>query len=378
MRKKLLLPLVFAAGIVAGPATAQVRIDSKPGGVLRAFTTEDPKRAVIGVTTSTGSARDTLGILISSVTTGSPAEKAGLAEGDRLAAINGVNLKLAAADVGDPDMNDALSRRLLRELGKVKPGDEVDLRVYSGGQTRTVKVKTISAADLYETPATAVRKARTDLDNRAALGIALGSTGSKRDTLGVLIMGVDDDGPADKAGIEEGNRIASINGVNLRVAREDVSDEFMGGSRVGRLQREIEKLHPGDDVTLQVYADGHLKTVKLKAVKASELKSRSHSFMFNGPGFGGGVYRISPEDMNWERADIKQTIERAMEGMRTNLQSMKMVRPMIIDSIRSSLEPVRERLRELQLPRIRIRTEADDDSSGVVKVKAPMVIRNSA
>src|ERR1700689_731388 len=99
MRNALLLPIVFAASAAAAPVLAQVRIDTKPAAVLRAFATEDPKRAVIGVTTSTGNARDTLGILISSVTGGSPAEKAGIAEGDRIVAINGVNLKLAAADV---------------------------------------------------------------------------------------------------------------------------------------------------------------------------------------------------------------------------------------------------------------------------------------
>lgn len=376
MRTTLLFPLVLAAGAFAAPAAAQVRIDSKPGAIARVFGTEDPKRAVIGVTTSTGNARDTLGILISSVTANSPADKAGISEGDRLVSINGVNLKLNPADVGDQDMSDALGRRLLRELGKVKPGDEVDLKVFSGGQTKSVKVKTVSAADLYESPATAaVRKSRADLDNRAALGITLGSTGSKRDTLGVLIMGVDDDGPAAKVGLEEGNRIASINGVNLRVSHDDVGDEFMGSSRVNRLQREIEKIKPGDEVTLSVYSDGHFKTVKFKAVKASELKTRSRMLMFNGPGVG--TFRISPEDMNWEGANIRQTIERAMEGMRTNLESMRTLRPMIRDSIRGGMDSLRQRLMEMQLPRMKIRTFEDGDTVHMNKVKLPVMIRGA-
>ena len=43
-------------------------------------------------------------------------------------------------------------------------------------------------------------------------------TGSSRDTLGVFVMSVEDGGPAAKAGIEEGTRIASINGVDVRGA----------------------------------------------------------------------------------------------------------------------------------------------------------------
>ena len=102
-------------------------------------------RAVIGVTT-TGArdqprharrARD-------SVRTGSPAEKAGIEEGNRIASVNGVSLKLAAADVGDEDMAGVMTRRLTRELDKLKPGDEVDLRVYANGQTKSVKVKTVA------------------------------------------------------------------------------------------------------------------------------------------------------------------------------------------------------------------------------------------
>src|SRR5258708_16271042 len=100
----------------------------------------------------------------------------------------------------------------------------------------------------------------------------LGGRPSRRDTLGVLVIGVDDEGPAAKAGIEEGNRISSINGVSLRVSKEDADDDLIRVSRVRRLHREIAKVKPGDEVTLQVYGDGRMKTVKLKAVKSSELK----------------------------------------------------------------------------------------------------------
>jgi serine protease Do len=269
------VPLALA---LAADASAQARAEARtytiqPGRSF-AFSTnsDDGGRAVIGISTSTGSARDTLGVLVSSVSRGGPADKAGLEEGSRIASINGVSLKLATADVDDMDMSGQMSRRLTRELGKVKAGDEVELKVYSGGQTKTVKVKTVAADDLYNTTR---RITRSRDDDRAALGVSLGSTGSKRDTLGVLLMGVDDAGPAGKAGLEEGNRIQAINGVDLRVGKEDAGDEFVGSSKVRRLQRELEKVKAGDEVSLKVYQGaGRSRDIKVKTVPMSDLPHR--------------------------------------------------------------------------------------------------------
>src|ERR671914_398019 len=137
---------------------------------------EDEDRAVLGIGTSSGGERDTLGLLITSVTPGGPAEQAGLEEGNRIAAINGVRLTLASADAGEPDMSGILTRRLTRELRKVKAGDNVELRVYDDGQFRNVRVKTIAATDLPGR-----RKVREiDLDERPVLGLGLGTSGSDR------------------------------------------------------------------------------------------------------------------------------------------------------------------------------------------------------
>jgi S1-C subfamily serine protease len=251
----------------------------EPGRVFSySFGDDDENRAVIGITTSTGSARDTLGVLVSSVTSGGPAEKAGIEEGNRIASINGVNLKLSPADVDDWDMSNAMSRRLTRELSKVKPGTDVDLRVYSGGQTRTVKVKTVAYDSLYQSS----RRFHTDDEDRAALGISLGPSGSKRDTLGVLVIWVDDDGPAAKAGIVEGNRIAAINNVDLRVSRDDAGDDVISSVKTQRLYRELEKLKPGDEVDLRVYGEGRTRSVKVKTVAASSVR-HGRGFFF-GPG----------------------------------------------------------------------------------------------
>lgn len=283
MYRKLFIALAVTSALLpCRSADAQVesrRYRVEPGrGFAFSFADEDENRAVIGVTTSTGSARDTLGVLVSSVTPGGPAEKAGIEEGTRIAAINGVNLKLSPADVDDWDMSNIMSRRLTRELGKMKPGDEVELRLYAAGQSRTVKVKTTSADSLYRR----ARAAWEDDESRPAIGVSLGSSGSKRDTLGVLVVWLDDDGPAAKAGLEEGNRIAAINGVDLRVSREDAGDELISSVKVQRLQRELQKVKPGDEVTLRVYSEGRMRDVRVKTVAASSLRSRNRGIFIGG------------------------------------------------------------------------------------------------
>src|SRR5204863_9971768 len=140
MRLFALLPTVLAAGAVASGNAQNPRIIAgRPGTVYmpggRGFSWNEEPRAVIGVTTSgAATTRDTLGVLVSSVRSGSPAEKAGIEEGNRIASINGVSLRLAAADIGDEKMAGIMSRRLSRELDKLKPGDDVELRVYASGQ----------------------------------------------------------------------------------------------------------------------------------------------------------------------------------------------------------------------------------------------------
>jgi S1-C subfamily serine protease len=259
---------------LAGSAGAQIIARPTAPVAARAYGLDmQNPRAVIGVATSvsTGS-RDTLGLLVASVTRGGPAEKAGIEEGNRIASINGVNLKLASADLGDPDMERLMSRRLTRELDKLKPGDEVDLRVYANGQTKALKVKTVDPDSLY---GSSTRTVYHDLEDRATLGLGYGTTGSKRDTLGIFVLSVDDEGPAAKAGIEEGARIQSINGVDLRVARDDAGDGLVSQTRLNRLEREMNKVKAGDAVELRVYQNGQVKTVKAITVPITELRHTS-------------------------------------------------------------------------------------------------------
>jgi S1-C subfamily serine protease len=285
MRVSLVLrvALVSAAALPVASAAAQscgVRFLTQGGISGGTIQSSRSGGAVIGVTTSSGSTvRDTLGVLVSSVNVGSPAEKAGIEEGNRIAAVNGVSLRLAAPDVGDDAMAGIMSRRLCRELDKIKPGDDVDLRVYANGQTKSIKVKAVDSDELYRS------RIRTSLDDRPTIGVSLATTGSIRDTLGVFVMSVDDGGPAAKAGIEEGNRIAAVNGVDVRARRGEEDEWLTRTTSINRLQREIQRARVGDDVELRVYSGGQYRNVKVKVGRAADLPTRKR----------GGAMVIGPD-----------------------------------------------------------------------------------
>jgi C-terminal processing protease CtpA/Prc len=312
MRFFRMAPLLLAAGALAHPAGAQRQTVVRATPLANTIALRATPRAVIGISTSSASSsRDTLGLLVSSVRADSPAEKAGILEGNRIAAINGVSLKLSPADVGDDEMADVMSRRLSRELDRIKPGDEIELRVYTDGQTKTVRVQTMSPEDLYQTP-----ERRRALD-RPTLGISLAMTGSSRDTLGVFVLSVEDGGPAAKAGIEEGSRIASINGVDVRGRRADTADDdivIMRSRGTDRLTREIERLKPGDDVDLRVFYNGQYRNVKAKVARFGDLPHRNRAVMItsDGPGFGG----MGAMSMSIDAARVGDEMRRAMDEAR--------------------------------------------------------------
>src|SRR6185437_1738351 len=104
-RGPVMKPLHLLAGaVVLAAATAPLHAQDEDNGIVRArdlavrvaraVNGEDSNRAVLGISTRSTGKRDTLGLLVESITSGSPAEKAGLEEGDRIASVNGVNLKL--------------------------------------------------------------------------------------------------------------------------------------------------------------------------------------------------------------------------------------------------------------------------------------------
>lgn len=367
MRHTRLLAAGAAMFTMAAPAGAQVKAVPVPraeiaGKEMRTYAIDrdDTPRAALGInTSSTGTKRDTLGLLITSIVRGGPAEKAGLEEGNRIAAINNVSLRANAADIDDYESAGTLSRRLVRELEKAKPGDEVELRVYREGRTQAMRVRTVSSDSLFKRATNFRRVSREEMDERPALGIGLGSSGSRRDTLGVLVMSVQDSSPAASAGLEEGNRIAAINGVNLRVAREDAEDAVLGRTKAQRLMREVSQLKPGENVTLRVYANGQYRDVTMKVVRAGDLpRSRGMTYFggWDGPPTPpvppvpalprGGMFRTM-EHFGPMRLEVGPEWEQGLQSFRTEIEKLG-------GEIERIGTEVPRALKSIEVPRVRV------------------------
>lgn len=127
---------------------------------------------------------------------------------------------------------------------------------------------------------------RADMDSvlmrRAALGIELSPTGTMRDTIGVFVSRVTPKGPAENAGVIEGDRLVSINGVDLRVNSADAGDSYAAGLPSRRLTREVQKLAPGARVSLRVWSGGRIRDVQVTAGRASDLRDRGSLGYFEG------------------------------------------------------------------------------------------------
>ena len=328
MRALLLLPAL----ITAVPFAAHAQVTVQGGRGAYAYVMGDPDRAMIGVSTGSSGKRDTLGLLIESVTRGGPAEKAGIEEGDRLVSVNGVNLRLSAADAGESDMEGIANRRLIRELEKHKAGDEVEFRIWRDGNTRMVRVKTVAADELNKEvfASTSGFGFSRDTDH-AALGLSLGGNGSRRDTLGILVVGVADDSPAAKAGIDEGDRVVSINSVDLRVAGEDAGDGQASSARINRMNRELGRLKAGDTVQVRVWSGGQVRTVRLGSVKASEIEGEGFFFNFGGPNIRtmtmprARAIKVRPPEFEFQSfldgAQMKLEIEKANRAFKAALST---------------------------------------------------------
>ncbi|HYW30887.1 MAG TPA: PDZ domain-containing protein, partial [Gemmatimonas sp.] len=176
----------------------------------------------------------------------------------------------------------------------------------------------------------------------SVVGLSIGGSGSVRDTLGLFINSVVKNGPAEKAGVVEGDRIAAVNGVDVRVPLADIEDAGALSSRATRFIREVQKVAPGGNVTLRVYSGGRYREVTVQSVRSSDLPNQGFRISVGdgsmtmslprgeGDPGEGRVFtrRIAPSTIRQLRSDgnniviDRAEIERAMEEMRRSLQDM--------------------------------------------------------
>lgn len=211
-------------------------------------------KAFLGVMTKEGDD----GAEITEITKESPAEKAGLKEGDIITKVN------------DDKIEDADD--LYKAIGKYKPGEKVNVTYKRSGKENTVAVELTENKQVrvyswkngdnddfnfnFKTPHPPyIQGWNGDMfGDRPRLGIQVQDT---EDGKGVKVLEVEDEEPADKAGLKEDDIITQINGKNV--------------TSVDDLKEAMKVAKKGDTVKITYMRNGKSQTVDVKLPK--ELKT---------------------------------------------------------------------------------------------------------
>jgi hypothetical protein len=231
---------------VAAPAGAQSRTSERDDAPRtdRATPSGTDTRTSLGMTVSlSGGDRDTLGLLVSGVVPDGLADRAGIADGNRLASLNGVSLRLSAQDVGDKGAEDAILRNLARELRDAQGGDDLTLRIFAAGRFRNLTVQTPAAPRARTVPS----RANNDNDGDAPVASPPTTIGAVIDGLARLQTQLTRLAPSCSASGSSGDAIA---GLGVSAVAPELAAYFGEGAENGllvlRANESWSPLRPGD------------------------------------------------------------------------------------------------------------------------------------
>jgi serine protease Do len=186
------------------------------------------------------------GALVGEVNANSPAEKAGIKTGDVITAVNGKKV--------------SGNRELRLMIGSMAPGTRAQIEVNRDGQTKTLDV------ELAEMPAGAAEQGAAAAPEESAQpekamvfgGVAVAditddvrnALNLSKDIKGAVIVEIDADSPAAKAGLREGDVIQEVNKQPVNSARDLVAIS--------------KKLKPNDKILIRVWSQGRSGFVALE------------------------------------------------------------------------------------------------------------------
>jgi len=227
--------------------------------------------------------RDQRGVLVISVTGGSPAEKAGLRGSDAQVDLDGQQ-----AEIGG-DVIVAIDNRQIKEfddlasylVSSTSVGDKVTLTVLRDGQEQKVNA-TLAARPTTQTQqaeepfSQATPEAQQQPQQNTGGGAWLGIQGmtltseiaeamdlSSRQE-GVLVVEVTPDSPAEKAGLLGSFRVVEIDGQQLKVGGDlIVAIDGQPVSQMQELRAFVLEAEPGQEVTLTILRDGREMTLEV-------------------------------------------------------------------------------------------------------------------
>jgi serine protease Do len=151
--------------------------------------------------------KDTKGALVGEVFEGDPADKAGIKAKDVIIEVDGKKVED--------------SRELSRIVAAVPVGKKVTIKVLRKGKERTFRVEIVKRTDEKETLAMKGPMAETELGMTVApLTPQLARQFNISETEGVVVVGVEEGGPADQAEVQEGDLILEIDRKSVKTLED--------------------------------------------------------------------------------------------------------------------------------------------------------------
>lgn len=208
------------------------------------------------------------GFLVTGINANSPADKAGIKGGDRVAKVNGIEMELGGDVIVGIDGKPVRKiDDILTHLEREKMiGEQVTLTIIRNGETLQ---KTITLEERPEseriTQAVNQQPSLGVTGTNVSPAIAEAMNLNLTDTKGFLVTGVRADGPAAKAGIRGGYEVALINNTQIRLG----GDVIIGIDNktietVEDIKDYINIKDEGDIVNVKVLRDGDIKNIDVK------------------------------------------------------------------------------------------------------------------
>ena len=213
--------------------------------------------------------KEARGFLVTDVTANSPADKSGIKGGYKISSINGRQIPLGG------DVVLAIDNKTIRKVDDIltylerekKVGDAINLSIFRDGKQQEINL-TLAARPSSDQQALQ----QEGQEQRPSLGIsginitpeiarAMNLTQVRQ---GLLVVDIIAKGPADKAGLRGGDKVANINGTEIRLGGDIIIKiDNQTVSNMNELISYLKTKDVGDVVHLQVLRDGKVKNIAL-------------------------------------------------------------------------------------------------------------------
>jgi len=236
------------------------------------------------------------GVLVGDVSEDSPAEKAGIREDDVIQYFNGDKIRR--------------TQDLIRRVRETKPGAKVKIGLIRESKSLEVEAE-IGRLHRSEIITRGPEGRRFRYSGGRSLGVRLHELNPDlseyfkvKEDEGALVTEVEEDGPAEKAGIKAGDVIVKIDGDPV-TGPEDIAEILSG-------------LDEGDEVEIMLIRKGIRQTVK------AEVEERNFQFQFNMPEMNIRVPDIDIDVPDVPQFDIQVDLdEHFMDGFKHDMEELK-------------------------------------------------------